>query len=194
LSRRLVPANPRNRNDIESFALSIIRSLQPGVFTDNERFDIERFFDCYLEKLAGVSTDYRTLEDGIYGYTDSDEMVCVISRELSEDPSQEKFYRSTMAHECGHAMMHVKDYRTKKAILRSIHRKDHQLRVYREKDIVTYKNPEWQAWRFAGAILMPESVFKTTVKDGYSIYDLSDRFGVNPAFVRTRLKAFNLNV
>jgi len=194
LSRRLVPANPRSRNDIESLALSIIRSLQPSVLKGNEQFDIERFFDCYLEELTGVSTDYRTLEDGIYGFTDTDDMICVISRELAEDPFQKKFYRSTLAHECGHAMMHVKDYRAKKAVLRSIHRKNHQLRVYREKDIITYKNPEWQAWRFASAILIPESAFKAMVNEGCDIYDLSDSFGVNPAFVRTRLKAFNLKI
>lgn len=192
--RRLVPASPRSKADIESFALSIIRACQPGVLSNREKFDIERFFDCYLEKLTHVSTDYQKLNDEIYGYTDSEKMVCVISSDLADDPRQENFYRSTMAHEVGHAVMHVRDYRRMKEILRSVHEKDHELRMFREKDIVLYRNPEWQAWRFAGAILMPGPAFKSAVCEGSNVNDLSQRFGVNPKFVQSRLKALNLRV
>jgi Zn-dependent peptidase ImmA (M78 family) len=194
LSRRLVPAKPRSRNDIESFALDIIKRYQSEVLIKDERFDIMRFFDVELESISQVKTDYLPLDDGIYGYTDSDEMICVISRDLAEDPWQEYFCRSTMAHETGHALLHVLDYKRKKAILRSVHKKDHQLRMYHEKDIVTYKNPEWQAWRFAGAILMPAPAFIMAVKDGYDVWRLSERFGVNPKFVYSRLKALNLKI
>lgn len=192
MSRRIVPAKPRKKVDIDRLALSIVKDIQPSALLKAERFEIERFFDCYLEELTGVKTDYRTLDDGIYGYTDSDSMECVISCELAEDEYSEYFCRSTMAHESGHALMHVTDYRIQKAILRSIHRKDHQLRVYREKEIKIYMNPEWQAWRFAGSILMPERTFRMAYQEGYSDHDLSDIFGVNPAFIKSRKKALNM--
>ena len=143
---RLIPAEPRSNATIESLALSIIRRYQPGVL-NGESFDIERFFDCELEKRTGVATDYQQLEDGIYGYTDSKRMECVISLDLAdaEAPHQKYFYRSTMAHETGHAILHVADYRRKRAILRSMHKKDHESRLYREEHkIILYKNPEWQ--------------------------------------------------
>ena len=194
MSRRILPARPRSNKKIESTALTIVKELQPKVLSGDERFDIERFFDCYLEDLTGVVTDYRKLDDGIYGYTDSEEMVCVISVDLAEDPYQEFFCRSTTAHECGHATLNVKDYRLMKTVLRSIHGKDHQLRMYREKDIITYRNPEWQAWRFAGALLMPAPAFVKSVDGGCGIKDLSKIFGVNPAFVRTRAKQLKLKL
>lgn len=127
MSRRLVPAKPRSRADIERLALFIVQKYQPGVITEKESFDIERFFDCELEKLTNVSTDYQKLETGIYGCTDSVERVCVISQELADDPCQEYFLRSTMAHETGHAILHVMDYVSMRAAFHSIHKKDHQL-------------------------------------------------------------------
>lgn len=195
MKRRLVPASPRGNADIEKLALNLIRRHQPGVLSHGEQFDIERFFDVYLEELTGVKTDYQILEDGIFGYTDSDEMVCIISQELAEDTWSNYFYRSTMAHETGHAYMHVSDYKLKRAILRSINKKGHgNLRTFRESDIVLYKNPEWQAWRFAGAILMPASAFEEAVRSGFTESDLSKRFGVNPKFVQTRLRALKLRL
>ena len=192
MSRRIVPARPRSKVVIDNLASSIIEAIQPTALQKAERFDIDRLFDCYLEGLTGVTTDYQVLDDGIYGYTDSDSMECVMSRELAEDESSENFCRSTMAHEVGHAVMHVKDFRIKKAILRSINREDHQLRMYREKEIKIYLNPEWQAWRFAGSILMPEKPFKAACECGNSDCELSEIFGVNPAFIRSRKKALNL--
>lgn len=195
MSRRLIPAEPRSNAKIESLATSIITKYQPAVLTKDEPFDIERFFDVHLEKITGVSTDYRCLENGVHGYTDSDAMECVISLELAEAtvPHERYFCRSTMAHETGHAILHVRDYRRKKAILRSIHEKDHELRVYREQDIILYRNPEWQAFRFAGALLMPAPVFRNAVLvDTLRERELSRRFGVNPAFIRSRMKALKL--
>ena len=194
MGRRLVPARPRSNADIESLTLSIVLECQPGVLTEGERFDIERFFDCYLEEVSKVATDYQRLEYGVYGYTDSERMISVISRDLAEDPLQEYFYRSTMAHETGHAILHVADYRRKKAILRSIHKKNHELQVYREQDIKLYMNPEWQAWRFAGAILMPAQAFTVAVDDGLGVRDMCERFGVNRAFVNTRARALKIKV
>ena len=194
MSRRLVPAQPRSKKDIEFIALEIIRTFQPSVLTNDEPFDVVRFFECYMEDRTGVKYDYRELQNGIYGYTDTEKMECVISTNLVENSLQEKFCRSTMAHEVGHVIMHVKDYRHKRALLKFIHEKGHQLRAYREDKIITYKNPEWQAWSFASAILMPSSVFTLAANDGYGIRDLSERFNVNPAFVRSRLKALNLKI
>ncbi len=192
MARQLVPAKPRKKTEIDAMAYRIIQEIQPSAMGKPEQFDIERFFDCYLEELTGIKTDYRILDMGVYGYTDSNSMECVISRDLAEDKLSEYFYRSTLAHECGHAVMHVKDYRHQRKILRSIHEKNHELRVYREKDIKIYMNPEWQAWRFAGSILMPESTFRRINNQGYTEKEMSKIFGVNPAFIRTRKRALNV--
>lgn len=192
MTKKLIPARPRSSATIEKDALYIIKKFQPKVLIKNNTFDIERFFECDLEQLTRVKTDYQKLPFGIYGYTDSELMVSVISLDLIDSESQEKFRRSTMAHETGHAFLNVNDYRERKAILKSIHGKNHQMRSYREEEIVTYKNPEWQAWRFAGALLMPATEVQKSHLKGYTIYDMSEKFRVNPAFVRTRLRSLKL--
>lgn len=189
MSRHLVPVKPRSKAEIELLALNIIKEFQPEVLNSEKQFNIEKFFECNLKPLTGVDYDYQKLEFGIYGYTDSDAMVSVISIDLVEEPSQEHFYRSTATHETGHAILHVPDYRSAKAILRSVNDKEHILRAYREEDLKPYMNPEWQAWRFAGALLMPAPAVKEAIMRGDSISEMSKRFGVNPAFVRSRIKA-----
>lgn len=191
--RRFIPANPRSNADIESLTLRMVRRYQPQVLTQNQRFDTEEFFDVDLEQITGVTPDYQHLDPGIYGYTDTDKNVCIISRDLVEDPFSEFYCRSTTAHEMGHAVLHVPDYKIKRAILRSIHKKGHDnLRFYREDDIPLYVNPEWQAWRFAGALLMPAPAFKAAVRAGETVRDLSRHFGVNPSFIQTRGRALKL--
>ena len=196
MSRRIVMANPRSGRDIENLALKIVRSFQPGVLKEPMPFDIVRFFDCDLEAITGVNTDYRPLPTGIHGYTHSETMESVISAELMEDPTQIFFVRSTMSHETGHALIHVPEFRLKKAILSSIHNAQHDvaLTMHRETEVPLYRNPEWQAWRFGGALLMPEPIFREAVKEENDIRTLSSIFEVNPAFVETRLRALKITV
>jgi len=174
--------------------LEIVRQFQPSVLSGREAFDIERFFDCELERLTGVSTDYQHLECGIYGYTDSERMECVMSLDLMKASAQNDRYfcRSTMAHEIGHAVLHVRDYRQKKEILKSLNKKNHELKMYREQEIIVYRNPEWQAFKFAAALLMPDPGFRAAVAEGIGERELSKRFQVNPAFVRSRMKALKI--
>jgi hypothetical protein len=194
LPRKLVMASPRSGREIDNLALRIITNFQPGVLRKVSAFDVERFFECDLEDLVEIDTDYRELPAGIHGYTDSDTRECVVSLNLIEDPSQSFYSRSTMSHEVGHAYIHVPEFQLKKSFLRSVHDTDHvSLRLYREVDIPLYRNPEWQAWRFAGALLMPEPMVRMAIGKGFSVEDMSEVFRVNPAFVRTRLKALKIN-
>jgi Zn-dependent peptidase ImmA (M78 family) len=193
LGRKLVMANPRSGAEIDTLASTVIRKIQPEALRELNALEVERLFECELEGLTRIETDYRKLPQGIHGYTDSETMECVISQELIDDPSQLFFCRSTMGHEVGHALIHVPEFRQKKALLRSIHDPDHaSLRLYREADIPTYRNPEWQAWRFAGALFMPEPMIRLAIEKGYSIEEMSEVFEVNPAFVKTRLRALRL--
>lgn len=192
MERRLIPAKPRSKKQIEALATSITLQFQPSILRKLGRFDIERFFDLHLEGMTGVTIAYEKLGPGIYGYTDSAEMMCVISSDLAENEEQEFFYRSTQAHESGHAILHIPDYRTARASIRSVNEKDHFARAMRASDIVTYKNPEWQAWHFAGALLMPAGPMTAAYRKGCSINDLSQVFGVNWSFVKSRLRALEL--
>lgn len=195
MSRKLFKAKPRSGADIEKAAQKIVNFFQPKALKEPTAFDIERFFDCELETLTGVKIDYRSLPSGIHGYTDSECMESVISMELIEDPRNLFFVRSTISHEVGHAVIHVPEVRLRKAILTSIHNKNHSnLTMYRESDIPLYCNPEWQAWRFAGALLMPENTIRMALREKATRSELSNIFKVNLPFIDTRLRALKISL
>lgn len=187
---RLVPvASPKSGARIDALSLSLVKRYQPEVLQRPMPFDIERFFECDLEYLVGVKTDYRELAHGIHGYTDIDKMESVIALQLMEDDSQKRFRRSTIAHEAGHVVQHVLEFRRKKEALRFIHDSEQAgLKMYREQDIPLYRNPEWQAWRFAKGLLMPAPSVRLATRCGYTWQDMSEVFDVNPAFALSRLR------
>jgi Zn-dependent peptidase ImmA (M78 family) len=188
---KIIPAQPRSGRDIDKKALDLVRYYQPRVLTHGESFDICSFFEFELPELSGVDVDYQRLNPGIYGYTDSEQNVCVISADLAEDQSQELFLHSTIAHETGHVIFHVPEFRQKRTLLKSILRKEDVSGslLHRAVDVPTYRNPEWQAWHFAGALLMPAPAFIEAMNKGYGDHELSKRFRVNPKFVQNRRRA-----
>lgn len=191
--RKVAAADPRSGKEIDTIALQIIDKFQPEVIKNNQNFRIEEFFDLDLERYTGVKTDYAVLPAGVQGYSDSDIPEAVIAVDLMEDPSSEYYCNSTIAHEIGHAILHVPEFRKKKAIIRSITNEENvNLRLYRERDIPIYMNPEWQAWRFAGALLMPEPVIRWAIKQGFDKQKMSDLFRVNVKFVNSRMRALKL--
>jgi Zn-dependent peptidase ImmA (M78 family) len=180
-----------SRELIERRAEHLLHEFQPKVLTGDEPFLVERFVDLYLEELTGVKPDYRPLPPGIYGLTDQNEMV--IDLGLMEDPHSRQFLHSTMGHEVAHAIYHV-------PILRKFGReqvfeqktKDGEVRLYRRDDLKPYEDPEWQAWRFAAAVLMPRKVITEMCLRGYDTFDLARHFQVNRIFVQRRLKQLDL--
>lgn len=197
MARKIVAVNPKSGVLIDSIASRIIEAVNPQALSIPQAFDIESFFEFSMEEFSGVQADYRALPQGIHGYTDTDTNVSTISSSLMDDPFQENFMRSTMAHEIGHAIMHVPEFKLKKALWRSVHDKEHKepvLRLYRQEEVPLYMNPEWQAWRFAGAILMPEQAFRSVIHSGANRKDAADLFCVNPAFVGSRARALKMDV
>lgn len=193
--RKVVMARARSGVSIDKEALKIIQRFQPEALIKPTPFDIERFFECALEEFTDVTPDYRDLQPGIEGFTDSDEMESVIDRSLIEDtdPIQKRRCRATIGHEVGHAVLHVHQFRNLKATLKFIHDKNNsELRLYREDSVPTYCNPEWQAWRFAKAILMPAVTVEQSVKIYSSIRDFAKTYEVNQKFAASRLKELNL--
>lgn len=190
-----IPFQAMSGRQIEGIASTIVRSYQPDVMDLKASFDVERFVDVDLEDLTGVTPDYSyELPEGIYGLTDSENNRLVISAELTEDPWNDKFLRSTLGHEAGHCILHVPLLREMKRTRVFQQRKGEAsgVNLYREASIPLYRNPEWQAWRFAGALLMPEAPFRALVEKGYTREDVANHFQVNPSFVDTRMRALKM--
>lgn len=194
MARQIILAKPRSNAEIEAIALGFVKKYQPNVLEGGPKpFDILKFFDCYMERDYGVSSDYAITPTNAHAYTDINDMKAVVSSTLIDDDSQETFLRATVSHEVGHVVLHVEEFRKMKKLLRFMHDDDNiKLRLYREDQVVLYRNPEWQAWRFAGAVMMPASVVYSAAKEGVGSYRMSALFNVSHAFLMTRLRALKL--
>ncbi|NJD38430.1 MAG: ImmA/IrrE family metallo-endopeptidase [Geobacter sp.] len=180
---------PMSGRQIEGIACHVLRAYQPDVLEGKASFDIERFVDVHLEDLTGVQPDYLDLPVGVHGMTDQNRMI--IQRLLAETRRSYKFLRSTMAHETGHAILHSHVLRKFGARQffeqKSQKTKSGGIELFRRKDLKAYEDPEWQAWRFARALMMPEVVMRRLVQSGIRLVQIAEHFDVNVPFVESRL-------
>jgi hypothetical protein len=196
MPRQVVKAIGRSRKQVDAMALTVVKDYQPEMLSSLQPFNVQDFFELELPNFRGITTDYKSLSGSIHAYTDINEMRCVVSLELMESQHvthQRRFLRSTLSHETGHCDIHVPEFRYRKAIAKFVHDKDHQtLRMYREEVVLPYENPEWQAWRYAGALMMPEPSVYLALKEGCSKAEMCEIFDLNMPFVETRLRALGL--
>ena len=190
---KLVPARPRSGPEIDRKAQSVLGHSQPEAITKPQIVNVEDIFE-FLLPARGIESDYQPLEKrGIQGYTDSENMVCVVSSELADDPNATAYFRSTMAHEIGHAILHIPEFRWRRQkIISEQAKNDGILHRLPDDEIPIYMNPEWQAHRFAGGLLMPEAAVRKALSIYRSQEALSTIFGVTSAFVRARLKGLKM--
>ncbi len=183
---------------IDNIAYDLIRKVQPDVLSTTSPFDVERFVDVHLEGMTGIAPDYRDdLPSEIYEFTDTAENKLVINAGLLDDTwgDNEKFFRSTVAHEVGHCLLHVPVLRRcKKDRIFTEGKKKDKVALYRKTEIPLYRNPEWQAWRFAGALLMPEQVVQSLISKGASLQEMARHFKVNRVFIEQRMKALKIQI
>ncbi|WP_173198057.1 ImmA/IrrE family metallo-endopeptidase [Geobacter sp. SVR] len=189
--------SPMSGRQIDQLANSYLSYYQPEALRNPAPFDVHRFVDTKLEDLTGVVPVYsRDLPPEIYGLTDSSENRLEIQETLAEDPFQEKFFRSTLAHEAGHCIIHVPQLRkiNRGHVFRQAKEDGAEggVKLYRKDDIPLYCNPEWQAFRFAGALLIPEGPLRMMLASNASTSEIADTFNIHPAFLRSRMKALKL--
>lgn len=188
----MVPVvTPLSRAEIESRTQAILRKVDPKAFSGKRPTDIEYILDVFIMETHGIVVGYTDdLPDNAYGYTDIARKECLIRRELYESTKQEKrrFFRATGGHEGGHCCLHVNLLH-----LQSLSRGDAGL--YRKKlsTIRAFENPEWQAWEFAGGLLIPKHLLMERLAKGWSLNDLSDSFDVNKRFIETRVSRLHID-
>lgn len=180
---------------IELIAVRVLRNKQPRVLEGAEPFDIQRMVDVDLENDTGIDVDYTHLPEGVYGITSTSDDTMYINSSLSDDPYNERFLRSTLAHEVGHCIIHVPIVRQQRAVrvFRQV-KDDMGICLYRKDNIPVFRNPEWQAWHFAEALLMPRPAVGILLKEGASVSDMANHFEVNGAFAKYRLRAMKIRL
>ena len=94
--------------------------------------------------------------------------------------------RATIGHELGHAVMHVHVLRRRMALPQ----RQHLLARQARRDLPAYCDPEWQAWAFAGALLIPRRAIQMLRRP--SVEDVATTFHVSEQFVQAHLKRIKL--
>ena len=191
--RKLVPVRGRSGQEIDRIAQNLLSDFQPAAIKDPQAVGVEAIFEFGLPP-RGIEPDYQPLEQrGIQGFTDFENMICAVSSELADDPTAAPYYRSTVAHEIGHAILHIPEFRRRRQkIISEQAKNDGILHRLPDTEIPIYRNPEWQAHRFASGLLMPEAAVKKAIAMYRSHEILSIVFEVTPAFVRARLKGLKM--
>ena len=191
-----VPVVPGlSRNEIEAKAVSLLRECDPEGLNGKCPVDVEAIFEIYIPERFGIQTGYADLSflgDGVLGYTNAARKVSYVDKTLidSDHPPTRRRCRSTVGHESGHCLYHVSILN----FFRSSSFKDEGYRLYRAErsEVKAYENPEWQAWEFARACLMPRQLILKYCKKGYSQADMAERFDVNPIFLEVRLNTLKI--
>ncbi|HEX8397507.1 MAG TPA: XRE family transcriptional regulator [Pyrinomonadaceae bacterium] len=187
-------ATPRSGAAIDADAEHIIEIFQSDMLTKPEPFKVEHFFECQFYQYFKVWSDYRDLQPNVHGYLNIEELHVVINAQLAEnqnDTVQRRFLRSTIAHELGHYFLHEPEFRVRMQLEEFADSDD----ASQNKHIPVYADPEWQAWRFAGALLMPKPSLEAALKLGCNTTEeLCDVFAVNPAFMNSRLRALKMSL
>ncbi len=194
MGKKVLVATPRSGHEIDQMALKIVADYQPKMLTELQQFDVKRFFECELEALTSIKFDYQILQNSVHGVTDIERMECVVCSTLLDNPSQIKFLRSTIAHELGHCFLHVPEFRRRKQLAKFINNDENATLQRRSEDnIPLYVNPEWQAFRFGGALLIPRPSLELALKRGINDEnDLCEIFNVHLPFMQSRRRALKI--
>ncbi len=156
LDEEVPPVNPLGVVAIAELGRCFLEQLAPEVLAAPQRLDVLDLVDTRLPKF-GIHVCPASREEigDRAGATDphgSEEVTILVSEEVwnqLEEPAPRSYYaRSTVCHEIGHAVIHVPALR-RRLLLTNV------LARTQRKRLRAYEDPEWQAWAFSGAILMP---------------------------------------
>lgn len=179
---------PESYRSIELKVVPLLLKYQPNALAGKEPVDVESLFEFVLPKIIpGLKTGYVGLGPGVEGVTSAEDMTCYVAKSLSdsEDSVMLRRLRATIAHEMGHAILHLKSLH----FISQKSRGDRLHRVVEASKIETCRNPEWQAWAFGGSLLMPRGAVTRLMSAGYGQSEMIELFDVNPSFFETRMRA-----
>lgn len=225
-----------SKNEIDQLAENYIRDFCPEAMENPMQIDIDSFAQNYL----GMKQDFQYLSNnGVYlgmtVFNDTDKVIVynpesntaeyisaeartmIIDNNLLEE-RQERRYRFTVPHECGHDIFHTQYFGYNPDQMSFLENQEPMIKC-RTANLNENKRPavwddkatmEWQANFFASALLMPKSMVIKLVKeenellknlkyrwfdisnDELTIIRISRTFNVSEEAARYRLQGLGL--
>ncbi len=192
LNEQVPPVNPLSMASVDELARCFLEQFSPETLANPGPLDISKLINEELPEY-GIHVYPASREEigDRSGATDpagNNEIIILVSEEVwdnLEKPAPECYYaKTTICHEIGHAVLHVPIIRRK--LLRT-----EVLSLVKRGNIPAYEDPEWQAWAFAGALLIPSVMLnklKSTKNNNLTVEMISSIFEVSKPMVRSHLK------
>jgi len=175
MSHIVFEAPPRSGDSIENLA-DAVRAMFG--LEDETWFPIVEFVEKGLQYVVeGVEFDVLDSEEmgGRMGAVNPVTRAFMIRTDVylraAQGNGRDRF---TLAHEAGHAIMHIGTLNRSAPVGK----------------VPTYSDPEWQANRFAAALLMPRRLVAACM----NVNEIVQRFGVSRECAEVRVKTLKLNL
>lgn len=165
-------ALPMSANDIGDEANKILRKHQGSVLFRPESVNVEWLVELVLSEY-GYCLELKPdtyFEDNIEAVTDFQTRKVYIREDtynkLGKDDGRARY---TLAHECGHVVLHTEQW---------LHKLATAARAVDITKVKPFISPEWQANKFAAALLMPEQTFWPAYCDLVQEEDMLNEFEI----------------
>ncbi|HXG35340.1 MAG TPA: ImmA/IrrE family metallo-endopeptidase [Dehalococcoidia bacterium] len=151
---------PLSHREAEARALRIVRDFQAELLDTPTPFPAEEFFEFYLPQHYGLKTGVAHLPSGIEGVTTPSGEILLGARVYDSLFAGDSRARFTAIHEAIHGILHLPVTREMACQLEE----GLEPRLFRRRELPAYLDPEWQANRVTGAVLMPAATMRILVK------------------------------
>ena len=187
MNRRVPQVKPRSRVWIEQRAEAVLQRLIPEKIPLTGPVDILRIFDRLDLIDPNLIPGVEDLNGDLLGQMSPSGEVFLSPQTYAGVLDGSPRARFTTAHECGHAVLHFSQLKSKLT--------DGGMRLYRRSELPAYRDPEWQANAFAAAILMPAVAVRRLVENvpGNRELAIARYFEVSQESAGIRLNTLKLN-
>jgi hypothetical protein len=170
----------------EHWAFTIVRDFRPELLKEPGAFPVLSFYEHHLVRRYHLNTGVAELPVGIEGYTKPDGEIRVAEYVYDGLDADDGRARLTTIHEGIHGVVHLPYLQRMKFTIVS---GTAAVGLYRREQLAAYEDPEWQANRIAGAVLMPWPAIKRlrTATGSLSDLQLMRTFKVTGAAASQRL-------
>lgn len=191
LEEEVPPVRPTSVAALEELGRCFLAQLLPNTLERPQSLDVAQLSELILPRFK-IHTIPASVEElgNRAGATDpkgDSDINILINEEVWDDLLEPApgcyFARSTICHEIGHAVLHVPALRRRVLMTNTLNR-------VQRRQLKAYEDPEWQAWMFAGSILMPSTTLKMMIGNSgsLSISEVSEIYEVSEAMTRSHLR------
>jgi len=161
LDEEVPPVNPLGIAAIEELGRCFLDQLAPEMLATPQPLNVLELVDTRLPKfgihVCPASREEIGNRDGATDPRGDEEITILVTEEVweaLESVAPKSYYaRTTVCHEIGHAILHVPILRRRLLLSGALARTQ-------RANLKAYEDPEWQAWAFAGTVLMPSVTLK----------------------------------